>query len=168
LSTNDFAARSPYKYLLDDPDFRRFIQNIRRQSEDSASETMRRFGMIDKRFHKLPKYFTRMTTKRAKRFLLDMIENFESKGGEDGGDLAGSYIQNFVKSINRWLEYNGITPPKKINVEGAGDSVRYENERPPTPEQLKAILEHADLRARTAISIIAFGGMIPLVRCSWR
>jgi hypothetical protein len=109
-----------------------------------------------------------MTTKRAKRFLLDMIENFESKGGEDGGDLAGSYIQNFVKSINRWLEYNGITPPKKINVEGAGDSVRYENERPPTPEQLKAILEHADLRARTAISIIAFGGMIPLVRCSWR
>lgn len=147
LSTNDFAARSPYKYLLDDPDFRRFIQNIRRRSEDSASETIRRFGMIDKRFHKLPKYFTRMSTKRAKHFLLDMIEDFESKGGEDGGDLAGSYIQNFVKSINRWLEYNDITPAKKINVEGAGDSVRYENERPPTPvsilgRQTFAIVAH--------------------------
>ena len=158
LSTDDFGARSPYKYLLDDPDFRRFIQNIRRRSEDSATETLRRFGMIDKRFHKLPKYFTRMNTKLAKKFLLDMIDDFKSKGGEDGGDLAGSYIQNYVKSINRWLEYNEITPPKKINVEGAEDSIRYENERPPTPEQLKVLLEHADLRARTAISIIAFAG----------
>ena len=158
MSTVGFAANSPYKYLLNDPNFNRFVQNIRRRSEDSAYETLRRFGMIDKRFHKPPKYFSRMNTKRAKKFLLNMIENFETKGGEDGGDLAGSYIQNYVKSINRWLEYNDISPPKKINVEGAEESVRYENERPPTPEQLKVILEHADLRARAALSIMAFAG----------
>jgi hypothetical protein len=60
------------------------VQNIRRRSKDSAYETLRRFGRIDKRFHKPPKYFSRMTTKRAKKFLLDMIEDFETNGGEDG------------------------------------------------------------------------------------
>jgi hypothetical protein len=35
---DDFAATSPYAYLLDDPDFRRFIQNVRRRSENSAHE----------------------------------------------------------------------------------------------------------------------------------
>jgi hypothetical protein len=71
---DDFAVDSEYHYLLDDSDFRRFIQNVRRRSETSASELLRRFGMIHKRFRKLPKDSAKMDTKQAKRFLLDMIE----------------------------------------------------------------------------------------------
>jgi hypothetical protein len=76
LSMDDFAVDSEYHYLLDDPDFRRFIQNVRRRSETSASELLRRFGMIHKRFQKLPKDFAKMDTKQAKHFLLDMKSNF--------------------------------------------------------------------------------------------
>ena len=115
--------------------------------------------MIHKRFQKLPKDFARMDTKQAKHFLLDMIEDFETKGGEEGEELAGSYIQNYVKATNRWLEFNDITPPRKVVAEGADDSVLYENEVPPTPDQLKSILEQADFRAKTALSIVAFSGV---------
>lgn len=41
LGTDDFAAGSLYTYLLDDPDFRWFIQNVRRRSENSTYELLR-------------------------------------------------------------------------------------------------------------------------------
>jgi hypothetical protein len=156
---DDFAVDSDYHYLLDDPDFRRFIQNVRRRSEGSALELLRRFGLMHRRFQELPKDFAKMDTKQAKRFELDMIDDFETKGGEHGEELAGSYIQNFVKAANRWLEFCDIPAPRKIVAEGAEDSVRYENEVPPTPEQLKTILGQADFRARAAIGIVAFTGV---------
>jgi hypothetical protein len=88
-----------------------------------------------------------------------MIEDLETEGGEEGEELAGSYIQNYVKAINRWLEFNEIALPRKVHVEGADESVRYEDEVPPTPDQLKSMLGQADFRARTALSIVAFSGV---------
>jgi hypothetical protein len=120
---DDFAIDSPYHYLLDDPDFSRFIQNVRRRAEDSALQLVRLFGLIHRRFKKLPKAFAKMDTRQAKRFLLDMIDDFETKGGEEGEDLTGSYIQNYVKAVNRWFDFNDITPPRKVAAEGADESV---------------------------------------------
>jgi hypothetical protein len=157
LSTDDFAVDSPYHYLLDDPDYRRFIRNI--SSLNSAYEMMRRFGLMHPRFQKLPADFAKMDTKQAKRFLIDMIEDFETKGGEDGEELAGSYIQNYVKAVNRWLDFNDVTPPRKVVAEGADESILYENEVPPTPNQLKSILEQGDFRAKAALGIVAFSGV---------
>jgi len=73
LGMDDFTATSLYKYLLDAPEFRDFLQNVRRRSENSASELLHRFGMIHKRFHKLPAGFARMNTEQLKHLLLDMI-----------------------------------------------------------------------------------------------
>ena len=154
-----FAADSDYHFLLDDQDFNLFIQSVRRRSEDSALGLLRRFGMLHKRFRKLPKQFARMTTKRAKKFLLQMIDDFETKGGEHGEVLAGSYIQDYVKAVNRWLDHNDIPPPRKVFAEDADQSARYANEVPPTPTQLKSILEQADFRARAALGIVSFSGV---------
>jgi hypothetical protein len=100
-----------------------------------------------------------MNAKDAKRFQLDMIADFETNGGEHGEELAGSYIQGFIKALNRWLEYNDIPSPRKVFAEGADESPKYENEVPPTPEQLKSILKQADLRAQAALGIVAFSGI---------
>jgi hypothetical protein len=69
---DDFAVDSEYHYLLDDPDFRRFMQNVRRRSETSASELLRRFGMIHKRFQKLPKDFGYMLRQETS-FLVERL-----------------------------------------------------------------------------------------------
>ena len=159
MSASDFAVGSEYRYLLDDQDFNLFMQSVRRRSEDSALGLLRRFGVLHRRFHKLPKQFARMTTKRAKRFLLEMIDDFETKGGENGEELAGSYIQDYVKAVNRWLQHNEIPPPRKVFAEDADQSALYSNEVPPTPTQLKDILEQADFRARAALGIVAFSGI---------
>jgi hypothetical protein len=157
LSVDDFAVDSLYHYLLDDPDFRRFIRNIR--SVNSKYEMIRRFGLMRRRFQKLPTDFAKMDTKQAKRFLIDLIEDFETNGGEDKEEVAGSYIQGYVKAVNRWLDFNDIPPPRKVVAEGADESALYENEVPPTPDELKSILGQADFRARAAIGIVAFSGV---------
>jgi len=67
----------------------------------TASGTTESYGEAE-RFQKLPSDFAKMDMRQAKRFLLDMIEGFETEGGEEGEELAGSYIEDYVKAINRW------------------------------------------------------------------
>jgi hypothetical protein len=93
---------------------------MRRRSEDSALGLLCRFGILHKRFHKFPRQFSRMATKRTKKFLLKMIDDFETRGGEHGEVLAGSYIQDYVKAVNRWLEYNDIPPPYILSISSRG------------------------------------------------
>jgi len=53
LSKPEFAAASPYKYLLDDLEFSGFLQNVGRRSPDAALILLRRFGLLHRRFKKL-------------------------------------------------------------------------------------------------------------------
>lgn len=45
---------SPYRKLLDDPDFKRWIDNVERGSVSYAYECLRRMGYVQKRFGKGP------------------------------------------------------------------------------------------------------------------
>jgi integrase len=93
---------------------------------------------------------TKLKEKQAGEFLLRLINHFEAKG------IAGSAVHGYVKTVKGWLVFNGIEVKKKIKVNDF--PVRYETERIPTKEELQRILDVADLRARVAISLIAFSG----------
>ena len=71
-------AKSPYRHLLDDdPNFKRWFNNIKRGSVNTAYEWVRRFGLIHKRFNKAPSDFAKMDAKQAGNFLLDMVDTLE-------------------------------------------------------------------------------------------
>ena len=148
----DELSRSPYHYLLDDPDFRRWFQNVKRGSVATAYEWLRRMGYIHKTFGKSPKEIASMKPKQAANFLLDIVTALDSQ------KRSGNYISNCVKPVKSWLEFNGAPVQQRIKIPRDNDLVKVADERPPTPEELRTILNMADFRARVACSLIAFSG----------
>jgi len=73
------AERSPYKDLLKDREFKRWVDNVTRGSKSYGYEMLRRMGFIQKRFKKSPSQIAKMTRKQAAKFILDMIGELEKE-----------------------------------------------------------------------------------------
>jgi len=143
---------SPYHYLLDDPQFKLWMENLERGSTITAHEYWRRMGRICAELKVTPKQLGGMNEKEAGEFLLRMISHWEDKGS------MGTNIKNYTKPLKSWWAFNDIVVRKKIKIQGANDYAKYENERIPTKEELSKILNAGDLRAKAATVLIAFAG----------
>ena len=84
-----------------------------------------------------PHEVAKMDPKQAKFFLHDLIWHFEKKG------MKGSGIEGCVKAVKSWMVWNDIDPPKSNRIYGASDYNKYENEVPPTRQELRRILDVA-------------------------
>src|SRR5713226_7301380 len=105
--------RSPYRDLLKDKDFRRWIKNVERGSKVMGYEDLRRIGYVCNRYHKTPQGFAKMTVKQASDFLLDMVEDLEKER------FSGSYVSNLFKAVRNWMAFNDIQVTKKIQIQHA-------------------------------------------------
>jgi hypothetical protein len=144
--------KSPYSYLLEDADFKRWFSNVRRGSVATAHEWLRRMGFVRKRFKKTPKEIASLSPKHGADFLMDIVSALEGEG------RSGNYIANCIKPLKSWLEFNGVTIQERIKS-GRGETPTRSDERPPIPDELKKILAAADLRTKTACSLVAFSGV---------
>jgi hypothetical protein len=144
-------GRSKYKQMLEDKDFRRWYDNVTRGSLVTAQEWFRRIGFVCARFETTPQKIARMSQKQATDFLLDVIGTLEKEG------RSGNYISNIVKPLKSWLAWNDTQITRAIKIPRS-QPTKVENERPPTQEELKKILNAAELRAKVACSLVAFGG----------
>jgi len=96
-------AKSPYRHLLDDPDFKRWFHNIRRGSVSYAYEVLRKRGYIARRFGKSPKQLAKMSQKQATNFLLDMVSELESEKKSGRGwnqNLGGKHRRQICGGAN--------------------------------------------------------------------
>jgi hypothetical protein len=148
---------SKYDYLLDDADFRRWYENLKRGSVVTAHHWLRRVGHVHEKFGKSPKQIASMDQKQATDFLLDLVSVLE-KEGKNGG-----YIANYIKPLRNWLQFNGIVIQQRIKVPGRGQLARVADERTPTPDELHEIFNMADFRQRTAAALVAFSGLRPAI-----
>ncbi len=144
--------RSPYKQLLEDDQFRLWIENLERGSVITASEYFKRIGHICDRFGITPSKLAEMDEKTAGNFLLQVVSHFEGRG------CAGTYTKNYARTLRSWWSFNNIEVRKKIRIRGANESSKYENERVPMPEELEKILNVADIRAKVACTLVGFCG----------
>jgi hypothetical protein len=144
---------SPYLYLLKDPNFKRWHDNVARGSIITATVWLRRVGMIQTNFGKTPQQLARMNPKQASNFLMDIVTTMQKER------KSGGYISSCIKPLKNWLEYNGIKIAQRIKIRGQDETPTLADERTPTPDELRAILHAGDLRAKTASAIIAFSGV---------
>lgn len=154
--------RSPYAHLLqEDEDFRRWYENTRRGSPTTAAVRFRRIGHVCRAYGTTPAALARMSPREATSFLIDVVSMCEGRGN------AGSLIEDYVKSLKSWFLFNDVeVAAKRIRIPDTGN--RYENERPPSPDELNRIFNCADLRARAAVSLMAFAGVRPGVLGDFR
>lgn len=144
--------KSPYRQMLDDPQFKLWVENLERGSAITAHEYFRRMGRICRELDVTPKSLAGMDEKQAGNFLLAMVSHWE------GRKSLGNNIKNYAKPLKSWWSFNDVVVRRKVKIQGANDYLKYENERVPTKEELGRILDAADQRAKAAIVLMALAG----------
>lgn len=147
-------------YLDEDPNFRRWYDNLARGSEVTAKENARvlyRFLKDQNMTAKELVEIARKDRRRVEDILSDFITDLYDKGYSPG------YMENYLKAVRSWLTYNDVRLVRQIKIGNRSRTPTLEDERVPTSEELKQILNYADERGRCSISLIAFSGLRPQV-----
>ena len=97
--------------------------------------------------------------KQDRRRVEDVLLDFVSRLHREG--KAPSYIDNYLKAVRSWLNFNEITLVRKIRIGNRNATPTIADERVPTRDELRTILCYPKARARCSIAFIAFSGLRP-------
>ena len=153
------ATESPKK-LLEDPDVRRWHDNLRRSSALTCSVRLRRLNLFCDRVGVTPRHLVkkgRDDPMKVENILLDHVSWMEEKG------YAPGYIMGMMTTVKSWLEYNHVEINRKIRIKNADVLANTKDEKIPDARQLRKILDAAAPRSRVIISMMAFAGVRPQV-----
>ena len=142
-----------YAELRKNQDIMRWYRDVKMGSQTTADVYLRRLGAFCKSMDKDPGKLLKMKDMPLANLIGDYVSEMEGKG------KAGSYIASTVKAVKSWLSFNGIKLPRKIKIKGATETPTLEDKGIFSPEDLKKVLDSADVRGRMAIGIVAFSGI---------
>jgi hypothetical protein len=145
---------------LQDEDVRRWYENLCRSSKLNADVYLRRLRLFCEQRQTTAKKLVTIGAANAKQvedMLHDHVQQLETQ------EYAPSYIKGVLKAVKSWLSYNYVELKRKIKVANADMAVTLQDERVPTRDELKGVLNHASIRARASAGLIAFAGLRPQV-----
>lgn len=151
--------KAAWKSLLEENnDFRRWYENLVRGSINTGNLYARTLIRLSKKLETTPSQI--LDNARAdQRGFEDTILDFVTKLEREG--KAPSYIDSYLKILKSWLEYNEINLKRKIKVGNLNRTPTIEDERIPTKDELKQILNYAKARGKCSIVLMAFSGLRP-------
>ena len=153
--------RSGWEHLLDeDPNFRRWYDNLARGSEWTSKVRARDLHRFLRKHDMTPSGLVELA-KRDRRKVEDMLMDFIAKLYSE--DCSPGYVENYVKAVRSWLEFNEIRLVRKIKIGNRSRTPTIEDERVPTRDELRQILNYADARGRCSIALMGFAGLRPQV-----
>jgi hypothetical protein len=145
--------KNKYLYLFEDPDVKRWYDNMARGSPATADVYLRRVGAFCEKLKTTPKKLVSLAELEVYNLMLDYVSGMEKQ------DYTGSYIDSTLKCVKSWLSHNGKEMRRKIRIKGARDAPTLQDERVPTKEELKRVFLSGDQKARTASVLIAHSGI---------
>ncbi len=149
-----------HEKLLEDPDVKRWCDNIARGSVATAEIRLRRLGVYCERTGTTPRDFAQAgvdDVRSVEDLLMDHVSFLEGRGH------APSYIEDILKTLRSWLSFNYVRLVRKIKIKNADIPVTLEDEEIPTRERIQDVLDSAPARERVSISMMAFAGVRPQV-----
>jgi hypothetical protein len=146
------------RLLEEDPEFRRWFENLARGSGGTAVERARVLYRFLS-FHGLTPRALVELAKGDRRKVEDMLSDFIAEVLGEGG--SPGYAENYLKAVRSWLEYNEIRLVRRIKIGNRNLTPTIEDERVPTPAELRTIFCYAGERARCSIALMAFAGLRP-------
>jgi hypothetical protein len=150
------ARGGKYSHLLEDPDVRRWYENLEAKSVITATVYLRGLGLFCDLVRTTPeKLLAEAQTKEFRDTFTDFVRRMEKDG------KAGSYIERFKKVVLSWTSYNNLEVKLKVNIKGSSDTPTIADERVPNKEELSRILRMASPRGRVSIATMAFSGLRP-------
>jgi integrase len=150
-----------WAYLLDDdPDFRRWYENLSRGSDVTAKENARVLFRFLKRHDLSPQRLVEMA-REDRRSVENILSDFVAVLHGEG--KAPGYIANHLKAVKSWLEFNEVRLVRRIKVGNRDVKTTIMDERVPTKDELRTILLYGSERVRCSISLMAYSGLRPRV-----
>lgn len=148
-----------WAYLMDEnPNFRRWYENLARGSEGTARERARVLYRFLRKHDMTPRSLVQLARedrRRVEDVLMDFIARLHKKGYSPG------YMENYLKAVRSWLEFNEIKLIRRIQIGNRNATPTIEDERVPTKKELRQIMNYASERGRCSISLMAFAGLRP-------
>ncbi len=147
-----------YRYLLQDPQIRRWYDNMGRGSKVTCEVYLRKLGWFLNEKNLTQQELLRRSPDDLFTLLLDTVSAMEREGH------AGSYVECIVKSVKSWLVFNHVELVGKIRIRGTEETPTLVDEQVPTQGELNSILNAALLREKVAIIMIAtMGGRLEVL-----
>jgi len=160
------VRKARWAYLLvDDPDFKRWYDNLSKGSEVTAKETARVLYRFLMKHDTTPKGLVELA-KVDRRRVEDILSDFVTS--LHGKDYSPNYIANYLKAVRSWLSYNEIELVRKIKIGNSGATPTLEDERVPMAGELRQILNYAGERGRCSIALMAFSVCGPQASGPWK
>jgi integrase len=75
------------------------------------------------------------------------------------GEISTSTIMNYYKPIKRFCEMNTISVNWKIISRGIKKGIRYSNDRPPTIEEIRKLIQYPDRRVKVIALVMLSSGI---------
>ncbi|TBR08517.1 MAG: site-specific integrase [Candidatus Nitrosotenuis sp.] len=161
--TNNTAKKqktSKKERLLRNPDVKRWYDNTARSSVNTAETRLRKLGNFCEIYSMTPMELIHLGMKDV-RTISDMLQDHITRMEEDG--KAPQYIKAVMTCVKSWLRHFDVEVKRKMKIANADSTPTLENERVPDGAEMSEILNRADLRTGTAISLIAKAGLRPEV-----
>jgi integrase len=153
--------------LLDDPDVRRWYDNLSRGSLRTADEYLRWLNDYCSSRGVDPNHLIdefKQDKKTAQDRLEDYIRSLEKNRGLKPKSLNGALC-----AVKNWFKWFELEVTRQIKVGNVRSTPTIQEEHPPSPEELNTILDHGNQRTRAAIVLIAYAGIRPeaISRLKW-
>jgi len=161
------AGDSKYNnYLEEDPNLKRWYNNLRRGSAYTAEIYLRRLCAFCAKLALTPEEFRMLPREVIEEKAQDYVNELEEYARPDGGRYAPQYVKSNLKAIKSWADWNGKKITKRIRIANEGETPTLEGEVSPTREELSQLLyaPTTGLRTRASAAIIAFTGSRPEVQ----
>lgn len=154
------------KYLEEDPNLKRWYNNLRRGSAYTAEIYLRRLCAFCAKLALTPEEFRKLPKNVIEEKAQGYINELEEYARPDGGRYAPQYVKSNLKAIKSWADWNGKKITKRIRIANEGETPTLEGEVSPTREELSQLLcaPTTSLRTRASVAIIAFTGSRPEVQ----
>jgi integrase len=155
------VRRARWAHLLeDDPEFRRWYENLARGSLGTARERARILYRF-LRIHDLtPDNLVSMAT-ADRRAVEDLLSDFMGRLHQEG--KAPGYMENYLKAVRSYLTYHDVRLVRRITIGNRHVTPTIADERVPTRDELRDILTYASARGKCSIALMAFAGLRPQV-----
>ncbi len=135
----------------------RWYRNLQQGSLITGDVYLRTLGLYCKLNDKTPEMLVEdAKTGKLKNDFMDFVY----REGKDG--KAGSYVVRFKKVITSWIAFNDLDANlKDVKIQGSNISPTLIDERPPSKEEVGAMIRNATVRGRAIIALLAFSGLRP-------
>jgi len=133
-----------HRRLLENPDVKRWYDNLARGSPVTADVRLRRLGVYCETAGTTPGELAGAGAKDVRAvddMLMDHVSLLEGRG------YAPSYINDILKCLRSWLAFNYVRSVRRIRIKNADIPVTLQDEVVPSKAKLGELLDSAPARA---------------------